>query len=137
MTASRTGAETLEGLLAGTLDAAAFTHLDHVAVAHEALRRYDFETAHARVAAGIQALADRAGAPEKFNATITFAYMSAIAERMDGAADGDFGDFLDRSGELLSPEFLAQRYSPARLHSPLARRTPLLPDLPGAAGPGT
>ena len=119
---------TLDALVDGSLAPETFTHADHFAVAFEALRRHPFAEAHALVANGIRALATRAGAPEKFNATITFAYMSAIAERMASTPTEDFEGFLAANDDLLERTFLASRYSPERLASPLARTTPLLPD---------
>jgi hypothetical protein len=119
---------TLDALVDGSLAPEAFTHADHFAVAFEALRRHPFEEAHAVVTDGIRALASRAGVPEKFNATITFAYMSAIAERMARAPGDDLERFLADNADLLDRAFLTARYTPDRLASPLARTTPLLPD---------
>ena len=119
---------TLDALVEGTLAPEEFSHRDHLVVAVQALSRHDFEEAHALVADGIRALTVRAGVPEKFNATITFAFMSAGAERMADYTDFDAERFLAAHPELLERDFLASRYSPERLASPLARRLPLLPD---------
>lgn len=105
-----------------------FDHKDHVGVAYEALRRHDFFHAVAEVATGIQRLTEKAGAPEKFNATITSAFMSLIAERMETGDYKDAQDFIDHNPDLMRGSAIAHWYSKARLHSPLARTIVLLPD---------
>lgn len=117
---------TLEALDTGAIDPAQFTHRDHVVLAFEALRQDDFFTASARIARGLQALAHRAGAPEKFNATITHAFLSLIAERMREGEDTE--SFLAANPDLLQGAALRHRYSRARLEDPRARRIALLPD---------
>lgn len=113
---------------AGALDPAAFAHRDHVAVACDMLRRYDFMEATARYAAGLRFLAAKAGAPEKFNATVTLAFLSLIAERMRTSEHADYDDFIARNRDLLSKDLLGAWYSPERLRSDLARGVFLLPD---------
>jgi hypothetical protein len=121
----------LAALDAGTLPPEAFRHRDHLGVAYEALRQDDFPAAWQRIERGIRALARRAGVPHKYNATITFAYLSAIAERMARRPHGDAKAFLAAHPELLDADFLALRYGRERMGSELARRIPLLPE-PGA-----
>ena len=121
---------TLRHLADGTLDPAAFGHRDHVGVAYEALRQGDFFEATGRVAAGIRTLAERAGAPEKFNATITWAFMSLIAERMLTSDCADADDFIRDNPDLSDGSVLARWYSKQRLTSDLARAVALLPDRP-------
>ena len=113
---------------AHSLDNSAFGHLDHVGVAYEMLRRHDFVDATARYAENIRALAAKAGAPEKFNTTITFAFMSLIAERMTSGDYADYDDFIARNEDLKSKHVLEKWYSPERLNSAAARRMFLLPD---------
>ena len=111
-----------------SLDATAFRHVDHVAVAYEMLRRYDFLDAITRYAACIRTLAIEAGAPRKYNATITVAFMSLIAERMEAAPADGFDDFIARNPDLLSKTLIQERYTPERLQSDLARQVFLMPD---------
>jgi hypothetical protein len=66
--------------------------------------------------------------PEKFNATVTFAYMSVIAERMQSAPAESAENFIAANPEILSGNVLS-RYSKARMQSDLARNVALLPDL--------
>jgi len=122
-------AERLDALLTGTLRASDFRHVDHIGVAYEALRRDDYVRATTGVAAGIRALAARAGKPQKFNATTTMAFMSLIAERMRTTEHYSAADFIARNPDLSDRTVLERWYSPGRLNSPLAREVALLPDL--------
>jgi len=110
------------------LDPAAFGHQEHVGVAYEMLRKYDFLTAAAKYADSIRTIATKAGAPEKYNATITLAFLSLIAERMQTCRHDDCDDFLAQNQDLMSKDFLLQRYSAERLQSDLARHVFLMPD---------
>ncbi|WP_339762185.1 hypothetical protein [uncultured Hoeflea sp.] len=112
----------------GEIDPAAFRHADHIGVAYEVLTRHGFFKALAIYADGLKALVEKAGAPEKFNATVTFAYMSAIAERMHRQSSVSAAEFITANPELLSGDVLG-RYSRARLESDVARQVALLPDL--------
>lgn len=111
-----------------TLDTAAFGHHQHVAVAYEMLERYGFVETVTRYGAGIRALADAAGAPDKYNETVTVAFLALIAERKATSGGDGFGAFIDRNPDLLDKNVLARWYSVDRLYSELARRTFLLPD---------
>ena len=111
---------------AGTLDPASFSHRDHVICACEALDRFEFFEATARYARGLKALTEKAGVPEKFNATVTFAFMSEIAERKQSDT-GPTESFPDRHPELMRAETVLGRYPDAMLKTDLARRVALLP----------
>ncbi|RMF41692.1 MAG: hypothetical protein D6754_00470 [Alphaproteobacteria bacterium] len=117
----------LDALRDGSLDPAGFGHRDHIGVACELLRHHEFFAATAIMAAGLRALTERAGVPEKYNATITFASMSLIAERMRQDDFADAADFVRRNADRLDLAFLTRQYPPERLHTPLARAVPLLP----------
>ncbi|MFY0660227.1 MAG: hypothetical protein JXR15_07020 [Shimia sp.] len=126
--------QTLLAIDSGTLNPADFDHQTHVAVAFEALREDDFFTASKRIADGLKRLTISAGVPEKFHATITQAYMCAIAEAMHVSPVETAEEFLAQNADLLAGGFLKIRYSQACLTSELARRVPLLPDrVPNAA----
>ena len=120
----------LQRMVAGTLDAGDFGHLDHVGVAYEALARHDFFDAAGVMASGIRNLAERAGVPDKFHATITWAFLSLIAERMRTTEHDGAADFIDRNPDIGSGGALAPWYSQQRLKSDLARSIVLLPDVP-------
>lgn len=122
----------LLALKAGTLNPAGFSHRDHVGVAVAALRRHPFFEAMLIVANGLQRVTQRAGAPEKFNATITMASMSLIAERLEGDDGAPIDAFIDRHPDLLSTALMRDAYRGGRLTSDLARRVGLLPVIAGA-----
>ena len=117
----------LAALEDGTLDPGDFSHKDHIRVAFVAIERYRVFDAMSKFARGLKILTERAGLPEKFNATITMASISLIAER---AATGNYRNadaFLIANANLLSKAFLTRQYDRDRLSSPLARAVPLLP----------
>lgn len=120
--------ERVRAFKTGEIDPAGFGHLDHVRVAYELLSRQDFFDAASDYAAGIRCIAIKAGVPQKFNATITLAYLSLIAERMGSVAHVDCDDFVTRNPDLLAMEALGKLYSRDRLQSDLARTSFLLPD---------
>lgn len=124
-------AELARSFDAHDIDNSSFRHNDHVAVAYEMLKDGDFAEAAFRYAANIKAIAAKAGAPEKFNATITFAFMSLIAERMETTAHEDYESFIAANPDLTSKDVLQKWYSPQRLQSASARRMFLLPDVAG------
>ena len=116
--------ETLE------LDAETFTHADHVSVAFTMLGKYDFVEACARYARTIEKMTEAVGVPEKYNVTVTFAFMSVIAERKAGFTQDDPGASIEANPDLLEADVLSKWYSKGRLTSPLARTQFLLPHGP-------
>lgn len=106
-----------------------FGHREHVQAAFELLQKYDFIKATAKYADTIQSMAAAAGVPEKFNVTITVAFMGLIAEKMtESNGESDFDSFYsanpDLSGNALAPWYTAERIS-----SELSRKIFLMPDL--------
>lgn len=117
----------LDALQNGTLDPHEFSHMDHVGVAVEALGKFGFFEAVSRYANGLRGLTEKAGVPEKFNATITFASMSLIAERLHSGNYADAEDFVSKEGHLFTKAFLADQFSDERYTSDVAKEVPLLP----------
>lgn len=118
----------LKSFEACDLDASTFTHVDHIGVAYEMLKTYDFLTASMKYATCINTIATHAGAAQKFNTTITMAFLSVIAERMEIGRYECFEAFLEGNGDLLDRNVLGKWYSRERLGSDLARTTFLMPD---------
>ena len=112
----------------GDIEPASFAHCDHVRVAHEMLSQHDFVDACARYASTIKAMAESVDVPQKFNATITIAFLSLIAERMSRADSATFDSFLATNNDLLDKDVLETWYSSERLGSELARSQFVLPD---------
>ena len=110
------------------IDAGNFSHADHVGVAYEMLRRYDFLDALVRYSSSIKTIAANAGAAQKFNTTITLAFLSLIAERIETTAHDSYDDFLEKNPDLFDGDVLTKWYSPERMQSDLARAVFLMPD---------
>ena len=123
-------AELTRSFEARDLDASAFRHRDHVGVAYQMLQSYDFVDATVKYAENIKSIAAKAGVAGKFNATITFAFLSLIAERMGTTEHSNYDDFISQNQDLMSKDILAKWYSPERLRSDLARNVFLMPDTP-------
>lgn len=92
------------------------------------LHKHGFMVASVKYVEGIKAMAAKAGAPHKFNMTITLAFLSLIAERMHTTEHNAYSDFIQRNEDLMSKQVLEQWYSTDRLQSDLARSSFLLPD---------
>jgi len=105
-----------------------FSHREHVQAAFELLHKYDFIEATAKYAEIIKSMATAAGAPEKFNVTITVAFMGLIAEKMEADGDVDFDTFYSTNPDL-SGNALAPWYSAERISSKLSRKIFLMPDM--------
>jgi hypothetical protein len=114
------------------IDAGAFAHADHVGVAYEMLTRYDFLEASMRYARCINTIATAAGAADKFNVTITLAFLSLIAERMHTTEYTSYEEFLDKNPDVLEKTALNQWYTSDRLASELARSVFLMPEVAAA-----
>jgi hypothetical protein len=120
--------ELLKQFEAFEINPAEFGHREHVQVAYEMLHKYGYLEACAKYANAINTIATNAGAPEKFNVTITFAFLSLIAERIHGPTKwSSFEEFLARNGDLLSKNALSRWYSNEQLQSDFARTHFLLP----------
>ena len=122
------GEDLLAAFEEGRIDTPRFGHREHLRVAYLMLRKHDFLDATCRYARMIEKLAKAAGAPKKFNVTITVAFMSLIAERMAESVSDDDTGFLAANPDLLEKQVLASLYSRERLASDLARSAFLLPD---------
>jgi hypothetical protein len=124
------------------IDPATFPHREHVRIAFEMLRRHDFPETVLHFSRTLRAMAEKVGRPEAFHQTVTIAFLSLIAERMECGGAADFAAFAQANPDLLEKSALERWYRPERLASAVARRTFLLPDgalhgshLPGHAPP--
>ncbi len=118
----------LDRLIDGALDAESFSHRDHVGIAFVALDRFEFFEALYKVADGLRDLATRAAVPEKFNASITFYFMSLIAERKSNAHYESAADFIEANPDLLQSSIITDVMRGPRMQSDLAKIVPLFPD---------
>ncbi|WFE89719.1 hypothetical protein K1718_26795 [Roseibium porphyridii] len=113
---------------AETLDARGFSHVDHIGVACQILQRYDFLDAARTYCRALQGIAGKAGAPDKFNLTVTLAFLSLLSERMASTTHETFGEFMEKNTDLMSRSVMGNWYSPDRLNSRSARTVFLMPD---------
>ena len=111
----------------GKIPAAEFGHKEHVQAAWEMLQTYPFLEAVSRYSTRIESMARAMGAHDKFNVTITVAFMSLIAEKMAACPKTGFDRFYASHPELRRNP-LKDWYSDQRLGSDLARRVFLMPE---------
>ncbi len=132
-----TEAELLAGLTDGSLPPAHLPrHREHVRVAWYLLRGEPALPAMARFIAALKGYAVRIGQPDLYHATITWAYLLAINERLErGDRAAPWAVFEAAHPELFAREFLAQRYRAETLASPLARRVFVMPDVSDVPAP--
>ncbi len=126
------GVCSLNDFLRGNVDSATFRHADHVRVAFEIMRRHNFPDAAQAFCASLKLIAARAGNAAAYHETITLAFLSLVAERMNGKTYASFAAFSKDNPDLMDKCVLTRWYDPRRLNSPLARATFILPQARGA-----
>jgi hypothetical protein len=114
----------------GEADPADFPHREHVRMAYEMLRRHTFAETVLHFSKALRAMAVRAGRAEAFHQTITIAFLSLIAERIEAQRPCEFAAFASANVDLFDKDLLSRWYRPERLATPAARRTFLLPEPP-------
>jgi hypothetical protein len=112
-----------------SLDPAAFHHREHLYVAWCYLRSLPLEEALARYVRHLRQLTDTCGVPQKFHATMTWAYVVLLHDALDRSPGGSFDDFLARNPALLDHRAgaLYAHYDHAELDAEDARRRFVLP----------
>ncbi|MEU8618533.1 hypothetical protein [Streptomyces sp. NPDC048623] len=115
-----------------------FGHRQHVQLTWLAVTRYGTAAAVALVSDGIQRIARDAGVPQKYNATVSRAWVELVghhaaetAETAETTETGrcDFDAFASRHPALLDKRLLTRFYRPSTLASPAARTGWVEPDL--------
>jgi hypothetical protein len=112
------------------LSPADFHHRDHIRAAWAMLCSYPPSEALARFTSALKRLAARAGKPERYHETITWAYLLLVHERLTGEARAlPFGEFAAKNPDLLTwgPSILDEYYRPEVLSSERARQVFVLP----------
>lgn len=105
-----------------------FGHRQHVHLTWLAVRRYGTEAAVGLVSDGIQGLARYVGAPQKYNATVSRAWVELVGHHAGHSDTADFGVFATQHSVLLDKRLLARFYQPATLASTAARSGWVEPD---------
>lgn len=119
-----------------TLSPDEFTHEAHVRVAWSYLVELPLLDALRTFSANLQRFARSLGAEGKYHATITWAYLFAISERIEsGGERNSFERFAAGNPDLLARDFLSRFYPPEVLASEAARARFLLPRMPDSTPP--
>ncbi|MEI8412444.1 MULTISPECIES: hypothetical protein [unclassified Kribbella] len=106
-----------------------FGHREHVKLTWLAVRRCGTDQAVELISDGIQRTARYAGAPQKYNATVSRAWVELTAYHMAEAPGETFDELLRRNPGLLDRRLLTRFYNSRTLASPTARRRWVEPDL--------
>ena len=123
--------EELAGLLTEIVPpGGTFRHREHIHLAYLAVRRHGTDRAADKVSSWIRHLAAYQRAPQKFNATVTRAWIEIVAHHMAIAPPStDFASFAERYPALLDKRLLTRHYTARTLASPAARTGWVEPDL--------
>lgn len=109
----------------------AFNHREHVRLTWTYLKEFDLGEAAHRITRGLQAFARNAGQPQKYHATVTWAFLVLVQERMAALPEEHpWSRFEQESPDLLNEgrALLLRYYRRSTLDSDRARRTFVLPD---------
>ena len=101
--------ELIDGFEAGTLAPADFHHRDHVRLTWLYLERYGRDEAERRMRSGLRTFASRAGTPDKFDATLTRAWVAAIDDARLGEAASTFERLVALRPELLTRDTIRSK----------------------------
>jgi hypothetical protein len=126
------GAGGFDALLAEVMAGAErFGHRQHVELTWLAVRRYGVPAAVGLVSDGIRRTARYAGAPQKYHATVSRAWVELVGYHVaqHGPAEPEFATFAERNPALLDKRLLTRFYRPATLASPQAKTGWAEPDL--------
>lgn len=109
--------------------ASRFGHRQHVQLSWLAVRRCGRLGAIDLISDGIRRTTRYAGAPQKYHATVSRAWVELIAHHAAEDATDDFDRFAEHHPLLLDKRLLSRFYRSATLASPAARTTWIEPDL--------
>lgn len=106
-----------------------FGHCQHVQLTWLAVRRYGTSAAVDLVSDGIQRTARYAGAPQKYNATVSRAWVELVGHHAGQSDTADFDVFTEQNPALLDKKLLSRFYRSSTLASDPARTSWVEPDL--------
>ncbi len=106
-----------------------FGHRQHVQLTWLAVRRFGTTAAVDLVSEGIRRTARYAGAPQKYNATVSQAWVELIGHHAHESGTDDFDVFVSAAPELLHKNLLTRFYRSSTLASVPARTGWVEPDL--------
>lgn len=111
-----------------TAGGARFDHRQHVHLTWLAVRRCGMPAAIGVVSCGIRRTARYAGAPQKYHATVSRAWVEVVAHHAGETAADDFATFATANPELLDKRLLSRFYRSTTLAAPAARTGWVPPD---------
>lgn len=124
------GDPTFETLMAEVMTTAPrFGHRQHVQLTWLAVRKCGTPRAISLVSEGIQRTARYAGAPQKYHATVSRAWVELVGYHVDEHPSIDFDAFVERNPALLDKRLLTLFYRPSTLAAPRAKGGWVDPDL--------
>lgn len=114
----------------GQVPPESFHHSDHVRLAFAYLREYPVLTALEKFSLALKRFAASVGKPDRYNETITCAYLFLIRERMARSPESNWEQFATANPELLAwrDGILNRYYHSETLKSDLARQVFVFPD---------
>jgi hypothetical protein len=131
MTTPRAGSGALfDALMAEVMAGGSrFGHREHVHLTWLAVRRCGVAAAVGVVSDGIQRTARYAGAPQKYHATVSRAWVELVGYHAAESGEDDFAAFAAHHRALLDKRLLTRFYRPATLASAQAKTGWAEPDL--------
>ncbi|GIM98081.1 hypothetical protein [Paractinoplanes toevensis] len=105
-----------------------FGHREHVHLTWLAVRRHGIPQAIDLISDGIQRTARYAGAPQKYHATVSRAWIELIGHHASETHEDNFAHFADQNPALLDKRLLNRFYHSATLAGPHAKQGWVAPD---------
>jgi hypothetical protein len=114
----------------GKVPPESFHHADHVRLAFAYLRQYAPLTALDKFSRALRQFATNLGKADRYNETITYAYLFLIREKMAQSAEMEWEEFARQNPDLLvwKDGILNRYYQQETLKSDFARRIFVFPD---------
>lgn len=106
-----------------------FGHRQHLELAWRYLEQHEPQEARVLLADAIRKVAAAHGAPDKFHATITHAWVQCVAVHRQRWGAESFDEFIERNGALLDATLLERHFSRRLLASAGARSAIAEPDI--------
>lgn len=117
-------------LMAEVMEAAErFGHRQHIHLTWLAVRRHGTAEAVTVVSEGIQRTARYAGAPQKYHATVSRAWVELVGHHAGTGHEPTFDAFITNNPALLDKRLLSRFYRSSTLARPEARTGWVAPDL--------
>ena len=121
---------TFETLMAQVMATAQrFGHRQHVHLTWLAVTSCGTPNAVFLVSEGIQRTARYAGAPQKYHATVSRAWVELVGHHVDAHPGPDFDAFVELNSALLDKRLLSRFYTSTTLAAPTAKDGWVEPDL--------